>query len=231
MPTELTNLLLEALPAAEHRQMIACTEQVSLSMRESLHTAGVRPPYAYFITGGIASVIASLADGTTAEVGIIGREGFAGASHLLGNLPVDLNCVMQVAGSARRLPFAVLQEIFARSLPVHARVLEFVQLGFLNTSQLAACNAAHTVEQRLARWLLMMQDRVLANEYALTHELLAEMLVTHRPTVSVAAGALQRQGLISYRHGRICILDRPGLMALACECYQVTNTLLRHLYS
>lgn len=231
MATAPSNLLLEALPADEYRQLIACTEVVSLLSRDSLYVAGAPPKYGYFITGGIASVVTSMADGTTAEVGIIGREGLAGAIHLLGGLPNDLHCFMQVAGSARRIPFTVLQGLFDHSLPIHARVLEFVQLGFLSTSQFSACNATHTVEQRLSRWLLMVQDRVLADEYTLTHEFLAEMLITHRPTVSVAAAILQKNGLIRYRHGHICIVNRDGLVALACECYQVTNNLLRHLYS
>ncbi len=231
MATDPTNLLLEALPAEEHSQMIACTELVNLLLREPLYVAGTQPKYAYFITGGIASVVTSMADGTTAEVGIIGREGLTGATHLLGALPNDLHCFMQVAGSARRLPFSMLQGLFDHSLPIHARVLQYVQLGYLSTSQFTACNATHTVEQRLSRWLLMVHDRVLTDDYLLTHEFLAEMLVTHRPTVSVAAAILQKNGLIRYRHGHICIMNRAGLEALACECYQVTNNLLRDLYS
>ncbi len=226
-----TNLLLENLPVEEVKQLMACTEPVTLGSRTLLYEAGMKPRYAYFMTDGIASVVANLTDGTTAEVGIIGREGLVGALHLLGGLPIPTQCFMQVAGSGRRVPFAVLQGLFLHSAPIHARILEFVQLGAANSSQLSACNALHTVEQRLARWLLMVQDRMQSVQYALTHEFLANMLVTHRPTVSVAAASLQKQGLINYRHGQVHILDSEGLRAVACECYGISRTLLRHLYS
>ena len=226
-----TNLLLESLPKEELLQLMACTEEVVLAHREHLYEANTRPRYAHFMTNGVASVVANLSDGTTAEVGIVGREGLVGALHLLGDLEVPLSCFVQVAGSARRLPFAVLEKIFLSSIPMHASILEFVQMGYLNAQQLSACNALHAVEQRLARWLLMVQERMQSNSYHLTHEFLADMLVAHRPTVSIAAAALQKKGLISYRHGKVQILDREKLEAAACECYGISSRLLRHLYS
>jgi CRP-like cAMP-binding protein len=231
MPLLATNLLLDSLPEEELASLMACTEAVSLANRESLYEAGVRPKYAYFMTNGIASIVSNLSDGSTAEVGIIGREGLVGALHLLGHLDVPMQCFMQIAGSARRLPFAALEKLFISSAPMHACVLEFIQMGYLNASQLAACNALHTVEQRLARWLLVVQDRMQSDTYALTHEFLADMLVAHRPTVSVAAAALQKSGLISYRHGKVHILEREKLQSVACECYAISQKLLRHLYS
>ena len=231
MATPPINLLLESLPQLELSQMMACTEAVVLATRERLYEAGARPKYAYFMTDGIASVVSNLVDGSTAEVGIIGNEGLVGALHLLGQLEVPLQCFVQIAGSARRLPFSALEKIFLNSIPMHAGVLEFVQMTHLNAAQLSACNALHTIEHRLARWLLMVQDRMQSDTYVLTHEFLADMLVAHRPTVSVAAAALQRQGLISYRHGKVQILDRERLHAIACECYGTSLTLLRHLYS
>ena len=210
--------------------MMACTEAVILHNREPLYEAGARPKYAYFMTNGIASLVSNLGTGTVAEVGIIGREGVVGAVHLMGHLEVPMQCFVQVAGAARRLPFSTLERIFLSSVPVHTQVLEYLQMGYLNASQLAACNATHTVEQRLARWLLMVQDRMESDTYDLTHEFLADMLVAHRPTVSVAAATLQRHGLISYKHGKITILDRPRLQASACECYEISFKLLHHLY-
>jgi CRP-like cAMP-binding protein len=210
---------------------MTCTEPVTLVHHESLYEAGIRPKYAYFMTNGIASIVSNLLDGTTAEVGIIGREGLVGALHLMGPLEIPLQCFIQIAGSARRLPFAVLEKLFVNSPQMHASVLEYVQSGNVNAAQLAACNALHTVEQRLARWLLMVQDRMQSDTYALTHEVLANMLVAHRPTISVAASALQKQGLISYRHGTIRIVDREGLQATACECYVISHKLLAGLYS
>jgi CRP-like cAMP-binding protein len=227
----LTNQLIETLPKEELAQVMACTEAVVLANREPLYEAGIRPKYAYFMTNGIASIVSNLSDGTTAEVGIIGREGLVGAMHLMGRLEIPMQCFMQVAGSARRLPLVELEKIFLSSPLIHTRVLAFVQLDKINAAQLAACNALHSIEQRLARWLLMVQDRMQSDSYSLTHEFLADMLVAHRPTVSVAAAALQRDGLISYRHGKIHIQNREGLQAVACECYAVTQKLLRHLYS
>jgi CRP-like cAMP-binding protein len=137
---------------------------------------------------------------------------------------------MQVAGSGRRLLLTDLEVLFKDSEPLRTMVLAFVQMLTLNTQKLAACNALHTVEQRLARWLLVVQDRMLSSRYSLTHEFLADMLVVQRPTLSIAAAALQREGVIHYRHGKLTILKRESLESSACECYEISRNLLHHLY-
>lgn len=230
MAPHTTNLLLEALPASELSRMLAITEAVMLPVRAMLYEPGIRPKYAYFLTDGIASVVMNAAGGQVAEVGVIGREGLSAAIHLLGPLAIPTECFMQIAGSGRRLLLSDLEAHFKSSIHMHARVLEFVQMIELNTSQLAACNALHSLEQRLARWLLVVQDRMQASSYLLTHEFLAEMLVVQRPTLSIAAAALQREGIIHYRHGHLTILKRQSLEGSACECYGITHQLLEHLY-
>jgi CRP-like cAMP-binding protein len=137
---------------------------------------------------------------------------------------------MQVAGSGRRLLYTDLEALFEESQPLRTLVLAFVQMLAINAQQLAACNAIHTVDQRLARWLLIVHDRMHTPGYSLTHEFLAEMLVVQRPTLSIAAAALQREGVIHYRHGHLTILKRAILESSACECYGISRNLLQHLY-
>lgn len=230
MTPDPTNLLLEALPPEALTHMLSVTETVLLPVRSLLYEADVRPRFAYFLTDGIASVVLNTARGQVAEIGIVGREGLVGAIHLLGNHPLQTQCFMQIAGSARRLPMADLEEIFKTSPSIHTSVLEFVQAVAILTGQLAACNALHTIEQRLARWLLVVQDRMQSDGYALTHEFLAEMLVVQRPTLSIVAASLQREGIIHYRHGYLSILRRKRLQEIACECYGIAQTVLDSLY-
>jgi CRP-like cAMP-binding protein len=231
MTPQPTNLLLDTLSSVDQLRILATTDSVLLPVRAMLYQPGIRPRYAYFLTDGIASVVMNATGGQIAEVGIIGREGVAGALHLLGPLPVPTECFMQIAGSARRLLLTDLEVLFMNSGPVRARVLEFIQMASINTAQLAACNALHSLDQRLARWLLVVQDRMQGPTYLLTHEFLAEMLVVQRPTLSIAAASLQREGIIHYRHGHLKILKREKLECSACECYDISRNLLQHLYS
>ncbi len=230
MTPDPTNLLLEALPPETLAHMLAVTETVLLPVRSLLYEPDVRPRYAYFLTDGIASIVLNTARGQIAEIGIIGREGLVGAIHLLGTHPLQTQCFMQIAGSARRLPMVELEEIFKSSVPMHTGVLEFVQTVAILTGQLAACNALHTIEQRLARWLLVVQDRMQSDGYALTHEFLAEMLVVQRPTLSIVAAALQREGIIHYRHGFLNILKRDRLEAITCDCYAIAQNVFNTMY-
>jgi len=226
-----TNLLLESLSARDLAAMLDATEPMLLPVRTVLSDSGVRPLYAYFITDGIASVVVNFAAGQMAEVGIIGREGLCGALHLLSERAPHTRCFMQVGGSGRRMPLTALESVFAGSREIRQRILEFVQLMTMHAEQLAACNALHSLEQRLARRLLLVDDRLQQEEYALTHECLAEMLLVQRPTLSLAASVLQRAGLIRYRYGSLRIVQRDELEKAACECYGVERGLLERLYA
>ena len=230
MFTVIENLLLASL-SLESRELIhsQCTP-VTLALRSVLYTAGKVPADAYFMTSGLASIVGSTSDGETAEVGIVGREGLVGATHLLGPAVAPTECFIQLSGSALKIPYRKLQQIFLSTEEVRMRILEFVQEQTLSLSQLATCNRLHNAEQRLARWLLMVEDCIQSDEINLTQEFLAQMLGAQRTTVTMVAGELQRSGLIEYKRGTLHILNRPELEASACDCYGVTKKLYSNLY-
>jgi CRP-like cAMP-binding protein len=166
-----------------------------------------------------------MSKGNGVEVGLVGREGVVGSIYLIGS-QLGLNvCILQVAGSGYRIPLRDAMDAFAQHPVFRRRVLEYIQYETLLLSQLSACNRIHEVEERLARWLLMLQDRTQGDEILITQEFLAEMLGSRRTTVTLAAGALQRIGLIEYQRGRVHILDRERLESAACECYPVIQKL------
>ena len=170
-----------------------------------------------------------MADGETAEVGMIGREGIVGASHLLGRSPVPTNCFIQMEAAALRIPLSVFQVAFRSSEEIRHRVLEYVQQQSNDISQVAGCNRLHEAEARLARWLLTAQDRIGSNLLDFTQEYLAEMIGAQRTTVTAIAGRLQQKGLIRYSHGHVTILSRSSLIEAACECYRITSDQHREL--
>jgi CRP-like cAMP-binding protein len=169
-------------------------------------------------------------DGKTAEVGVIGREGVVGALHLLGPAMVATECFIQLTATALRIRLDDLRTAFRNTEETRDRLLEFVQEQSLSLSQLAACNRLHEQEERLARWLLMVQDRTESDVLVITQEFLAQMLGAKRTTVTVVAGALQQSGLIEYTRGRIRILDRARLEAQACGCYKLMKRFRDGLY-
>jgi CRP-like cAMP-binding protein len=189
------------------------------------------PKYAHFMTSGIASIVSSMTNGASAEVGIWGREGLVESFHLLGQAKIPTRCFIQMDATALRMPFKDLQKEFLEQPDLRSAVLQCVQSQGFILGQLAACNRLHEAEQRLARWLLMVRDRVQSEIYYLTQEFLANMLGARRTTVTAAAGALQRRGLIQYSRGRIHIVDPAGLEKAACECYGTVRNLYRNFYS
>ena len=182
------------------------------------------------IENGMASVVVSLREGGTSEVALIGSEGLTGAYSLLGPAPSPTRSFMQVAGSGYRVAFEVVQDLFLSSEVFRSTVLRFVQQQAMTTAQLTCCAQLHDVEPRLARWLLMVQDRVGGDEIRVTHEFLGQMLGVHRPTVTVALGLLARAGLIKTHRGIGRIVDHDGLVESACDCYPITRSLLTGLY-
>lgn len=230
MQTPAANLLLTSLSQASSDLLLAQCTPIELPIRVLLYEADQAPKFAYFVTSGIASVVASMEQGETAEVGVIGREGVVGVMHLLGDALVPTRCFMQLPGSALRMPLAALREVFRSSEEIRERILEFVQHQALCVSQIAGCNRLHGAEERLARWLLMVSDRTGSDLMELTQEFLAEMLGAQRTTVTMIAGTLQHSGLIEYRRGRVRIVDRASLEQAACDCYGVTKRLYLNLY-
>src|SRR6185437_10696393 len=176
---------------------------VELPVGKVLTNPGQVPLFAHFMTSGIASVVTFMSDGIGAEVGVIGREGLVEAISLLGPASAPTTAFIQSEGTALRMPFADLQQLFIASGPLSQRILECVQSQGFILSQLAACHGLHEIEHRLARWLLMVRDRLECDHFELTQEFLAEMLGARRTSVTLAAGKLQRGGLIKYSRGRI----------------------------
>jgi CRP-like cAMP-binding protein len=220
-----SNLLLDALPASQRTALMDRMQEVPLPAGTILCNPGEQPKYAHFMTAGITSVVTFMANGVGAEVGMIGREGVVEGIHLLGPAMTPTSSFIQVEGSALRLRFSELQEELFKSEALLKCILAFVQSHGFILSQLAACHGLHEIERRLARWLLMVQDRVGSDRFYLTQEFLAEMLGTRRTSVSASAGSLQKKGLIEYKRGNIRIIDRVGLQAAACECYPIVRNL------
>lgn len=225
------NFLLDALTVLDRECILAASKHVELAIRKRLFEAEEQPTFAYFLTSGVASVVVTLTGGHSIEAGLIGREGVVGGLELIGPAFPASRCFMQVAGAGYRIRFSDLKRIFRTSAVVRERILEAVQQQGISTAQLAACNKAHEIEARLARWLLTVQDRVQDSKLYLTQEFLAEMLGTQRTTVVLAAGELQRRGMTDNGRGWIQVIDRQALTGLACECYHVGKRLFDNLYT
>ena len=231
MNGEALNLLLESLPVAYRNSLLARLQPVSLPVRTVLYEPDEAPRYAHFVTSGIASIVSAMSTGASAEVGIWGSEGLVESFHLLGKAKIPTRCFIQMEATALRMPFKELQKEFQENDDLRDAVLQCVQSQGFILGQLAACNRLHEAEERLARWLLMVCDRVDSETYFLTQEFLGNMLGARRTTVTAAAGALQRKGLIKYSRGRIHITDSAGLERAACECYKTVRSLYLNFYS
>lgn len=230
MATPHTNRLLDSLPFDYRASLLARMEEVALPVPQILSGPNEAPRFAHFLTSGITSIVAFMQDGSGVEVGLLGAESLVEVLHLLGPTAIPTTAFVQVDGSALRLPFREIQHEFATQEVFRNRVLQSVQAQSLISTQLAACNRLHEVEERLARWLLMVRDRVGSSDFYLTQEFLAEMIGARRTTVTLAAGSLQRSGLIEYSRGNIRILDSERLEAAACECYPIVRKLVNDLY-
>src|SRR5262250_2037416 len=221
------NHILEALPAHEYERLLPHLQPVPLVQHKVLFEVGAPIAGGYFVNTGLVSCLTVMQNGDSVEVGLLGHEGFAGLPILLNIVHSSARITVQVSGDAMRINADALRNLLPE-LPMLERLLSrFTYLQALQAQQIAACNRLHEVDERLARWLLMTQDRVRMEILPLTHDLLASMLGTRRSSVTVAAGILQRAGIIDYRRGRVHILNRQKLEQAACECYPVIQTQLR----
>ncbi len=227
----ITNRLLNALSVEAREYLVSRSVSVELPQKTSLYEADETPSHAYFMSSGMASIVTSMEDGGTAEVGIVGYEGLVGGLHILGPAKVSTRGFIQLEGAALKIPLPELRKAFRTSEEIRDRMLEFYQEQALMVSQVAGCNRLHDAEERLARWLLMAQDRAQSDVLNFTQEFLGMMLGSRRTTVTVIASALQRAGLIGYSRGRVTILDRENLESAACDCYKITRDLFTNLYS
>jgi CRP-like cAMP-binding protein len=217
------NRILAALPAAEYEKLSPHLVKVSFALGEVLHEPEQKIEYVYFPEACLVSLVAVLEDGETVEAGVIGFEGFVGVPVVLGVQSGTTQALIQGAGEALRLRSQILKSAIGNGGTLHDLLLRYTHTLFTQIAQTAACNRAHDLNQRLARWLLLTHDRLRKDEFELTHEFLARMLGTRRAGVSVAANGLREAGLIDYTRGRVSIKNRDGLELAACECYGVVK--------
>lgn len=227
-PTRNPNRLLAALPAADYARILPSLTVVPLKLKDILHKPGDPIREVYFPGGGFCSMLTVLEDGNMVEVATIGREGVVGVSAVLDGTPVTSAAMVQgETDTCYRMKVDAFRREIERRGAFHELTAHYAQALFGFVAQSTACNAVHSVEQRLARWLLMARDRMGSNEFPLTQEFVAMMLGASRPTVTVVAGTLQKAGLIKYRHGRVTIVDPDSLEAASCECYKAATNLLK----
>jgi CRP-like cAMP-binding protein len=226
-PTGNPNLLLAALPADEYKRIAQSLDTVPLKLKAVIHRAGDPIAHVYFPGGGFCSILTVLKDGGMVEVATIGREGMVGVSAVLdGNRVSSTSIVQGETETCYRMTADAFRREMDRRGVFYELLTHYAQalVGFIMQS--TACNAVHSVEKRLARWLLMARDRMGSNEFPLTQEFVAMMLGASRPTVTVVAGTLQKAGLITYHRGLVKIVDGGKLEAASCECYRTATDLL-----
>lgn len=227
---EIKNAILASLPGEELREIVPQLRPVSLTAGVTLYQAEEKIQHVYFVEEGLISLLAVLEDGTSIEVNVVGSEGACDVSALLGADVAAHQALVQTGGRALRMSADGARDAFRRHEQFQRKLLRYTRLLLAQTAQTAACNAVHTIEERLARWLLLCERRVGSEVLPLTHEFLSHMLGVRRSGITVAAGILQRAGLISYSRKDIHILDREGLESASCECFRsMSAELARYL--
>jgi CRP-like cAMP-binding protein len=221
------NRVLAALPKAEIDRLKPHLVPVTLKLRAQLLDG--RADYAYFLEGGLASVVLPMQDGSTVEVGVIGIDGVVGLPILLGAGRMPGETFIQVDASGFRIKAKRLKEQFERPGVLRNHLQKYVLANLVQSAQNAACNRLHTIGERLSRWLLTCHDRVQSDRMPLTHEFLSQMLGAPRTTVTLAAGMLHQAGLIDYSRGHVTIKNRSGLEEAACECYRIVRNEFQRL--
>jgi CRP-like cAMP-binding protein len=215
------NVILLSLPDEEYNLLRPHLEPAELPQYEILHEPAEKIDFGYFLNDGMTSLVALTSDGRSVEVGIVGREGMVGMSITVGLQRGTFRAIMQMSGTGLRIPADVLEGILLCAPTLRLELSRYALMHGMQAAQLAACNRLHDIDQRLGRWLLMCQDRVDSPVLPLTHEFLAQMLGTGRPSVSLAAAVLEESGLIENLRGTVKILNRKALEEATCECYGV----------
>lgn len=229
VPSPVTNDLIDSLPLQDRVSFLSDCEVVDLVFGEVLTEPGGRIQHVFFPLDGFISLIASLGDSERLEVAMVGSEGMYGMPLTLGLDESPLRAMVQGAGQALRMPAAVFCRHLEQSPALQALLNRYLYVLMHQLTRVAACTHFHQVEARLARWLLMTQDRAHSDRLHLTHEFLAMMLGVRRAGITLAAMALQGRRLISYHRGDITVLDRAGLIEAACGCYTADRNLYRRI--
>jgi CRP-like cAMP-binding protein len=219
MPTR--NKLLDRLPTEEWQAISASLQEVDLPFKKTLYAPNESISHVYFVTKGVVSMVNEPAPGEIVEFATIGPEGMVGFPVLLGARSMPSTSIVQIPGAALRASVADLQRATLKAHSLRGLLLLYTMALLNQIAQVTSCNRLHEVEQRCARWLLQTHDRVKSDSFPLTQEFLSQMLGVHRPTVSIAAGMLQKAGLITYTRGVITVTDRKGLESAACNCYRL----------
>ena len=223
----LGNTILLSLSDKECNQVLSRLEFVRLNLHQVLHEAGETIESGYFVNTGLISILAVQPDGKSVEVGLIGKEGFVGLPLLVGYHTSPTRTMVQGDATAYKCDAKTLGQLIRQCPGLERHLHRFGQKLAMQTTQIAACNRFHEVEERLARWILMSQDRILSDKLPLTQEFLGQMLGVRRASVTVSAGILQKAGLIFHTRGSVTILDRPRLEDAACDCYGIVQRQLR----
>ncbi|MBW4566104.1 MAG: Crp/Fnr family transcriptional regulator [Mojavia pulchra JT2-VF2] len=217
------NQILAALSAAEYQRLVPYLERVKLPLQQVLYEAGEPITHVYFPHQAIASLVCIQEDGSTVEAGVVSSDGMVGLPVIWGGGTTTTTAFIQVADDGMRMKAEQLKAQFHRGGELQSLLLRYTQALFTQVTQTAACNRLHTIEERLARWLLIVADRVQSDQFPLTQEFIAQMLGCRRAGVTVAAGTLSRAGMISYKRGNIAILNRSDLEDTSCECYSIVK--------
>ena len=215
------NQILLSLPPKEREMLFPKLELMRLKTHHVLHEPGDTLKSAYFCNTGLVSILSVFTDGKSVEVGLVGKEGFVGLPLVAGFRTAPTRAVAQIEATAFRVDGEALMVILRECPNLERQLQQFSQIMAMQVTQIAACNRLHEVDERLARWLLMSADRIGSNSVPLTQEFLAQMLGTRRASVTVAAGILERAGLITHSRGDVKIINRRKLEEAACECYGI----------
>jgi CRP-like cAMP-binding protein len=221
------NQILLGLPTNESEMLLPKLEFVRLKVHHVLHEPGDSLKSAYFCNTGLISILTVFEDGKSVEVGLVGKEGFIGLPLVAGFRTAPTRAIAQIEASAFRVDGDTLIAILRQCPNLERSLQQFSQIMAAQVTQIAACNRLHEVNERLARWLLMSAERVGSDAMPLTHEFLGQMLGTRRSSVTVAAGMLQKAGMIAHTRGDVRIIDRKKLEEAACECYETMQRQIR----
>ncbi|RUO38942.1 Crp/Fnr family transcriptional regulator [Pseudidiomarina aestuarii] len=223
LPFTEQNYLLRAIPDDVKSRLTPHFELVELTLGDCIYESGDELKFVYFPTDSIISLVYIMENGDSAEISVVGNDGMLGVPLFMGGGSTRNRAVVQSEGHAYRLPAQLLKTEFNRHSELHHLLLRYTQSLMTQMAQTAVCNRHHSVDQQLCRWLLLSLDRIPTNVLTMTQELIADMLGVRREGVSVAAGKLQKMGVIEYHRGRMTVIDRPKLETLSCECYDVVK--------
>lgn len=221
--TTAENHLIELLPAKDRSRLLGIAKRVQLVQSDVLGEVGKSTRFVYFPVDGFISLVTSIAGKPVLEVGMVGREGLLGAQVALRVLTQPLHALVQGSGITWRVPIRAFRSELDRCVPLQRLIERYVYVLMTQLASSAACTRFHQIDARLARWLLMTQDRAHGDTFGITHEFLAYMLGVRRVGITTAAVALQKKGLIEYHRGQMTVLSRKDLVLAACSCYRDDN--------